>query len=112
LAPFLRRSKIALAPLRLGTGNATKVLEAMVAGAAVVATPAAVESFAFPATAVETADTAEGLASAIESLLADSSARSGLVARSFELVRSYGPEAQRERLEAILASVAGASRRV
>jgi glycosyltransferase involved in cell wall biosynthesis len=112
LDPFLRRSKIALAPLRLGTGNATKVLEAMVAGAAVVATPAAVESFGFPATAVETADTAEGLASAIESLLADSSARSGLVARSFELVRSYGPEAQRERLEAILASVAGASKRV
>ena len=35
LDPFLRRSKIAVAPLRLGTGNATKVLEAMVAGAAV-----------------------------------------------------------------------------
>ena len=65
-----------------------------------------------PWTAVETADTAEGLASAIESLLDDPSARSGLVARSFELVRSYGPEAQRERLEAILASVVGASRRV
>jgi len=57
LDPFLRRSKIAVAPLRLGTGNATKVLEAMVAGAAVVATPAAVESFGFPATAVETAET-------------------------------------------------------
>ena len=111
LDPFLRRSKVAVAPLRLGTGNATKVLEAMVAGAAVVATPAAVESFGFPATAVETADTAEGLASAIESLLDDASARSALVASSFELVRSYGPEAQRERLEAILASVAGALRR-
>jgi Glycosyl transferases group 1 len=110
LDPLLRRSKIAVAPLRLGTGSANKVLEAMVAGAAVVATPAAVESFGFPATAVETADTAEGLASAIGNLLDDSSARSGLVTSSFELVQSYGPDAQRERLETILASVVGASR--
>jgi glycosyltransferase involved in cell wall biosynthesis len=105
LEPFLRRSKIAVAPLRLGTGNPTKVLEAMVAGAAVVATPAAVESFGFPATAVETADTAEGLALAIEKILGDSSARSDLITSSFELVRAYSPDVQRERLEAILASV-------
>src|SRR5262245_21005188 len=110
LEPFLRRSKVAVAPLRLGTGSPNKVLEAMVAGAAVVATSAAVESFDFPATAVETADTPEGLAAAIDKLLDDSSARSGLVTSSFELVRAYGPDAQRERLEAILASVAGASR--
>jgi len=105
LDPFLRRSKIAVAPLRLGTGNATKVLEAMVAGAAVVATPAAVESFGFPATAVETAGTAEGLALAIEKILGDSSARSDLIRSSFELVRAYSPDVQRERLEAVLASV-------
>jgi glycosyltransferase involved in cell wall biosynthesis len=110
LDPFLRRSKIAVAPLRLGTGSPNKVLEAMVAGAAVVATSAAVEPFGFPGTAVETADTAEGFSSAIEKLLGDSSARSGLVTSSFELVRSYGPDAQRERLETILASVVGASR--
>jgi glycosyltransferase involved in cell wall biosynthesis len=106
LDPFLRRSKIAVAPLRLGTGSPNKVLEAMVAGAAVVATPEAVESFAFPPDVVATADTAAGIASATERLLEDSSARSAMVARSFEVMQGYSPEAQQERLEAVLASVA------
>jgi glycosyltransferase involved in cell wall biosynthesis len=106
LASFLQRSKIAIAPLRIGTGSPNKVLEAMASGAAVVATPAAVASFAFPPGAVETADTTEGLASAVEQLLGNPSARSALVARSSELVQAYSSEAQRERLEAVVTSVA------
>ena len=105
LTPFLQRAKIAIAPLRIGTGSPNKVLEAMAAGAAVVATPEAVASFAFPAGAVETAETTEGLASAAEHLLADPSARSALVMRSSEVVQLYSPAAQRERLEAILTSI-------
>ena len=106
LASFLQRSKIAIAPLRIGTGSPNKVLEAMASGAAVVATPAAVASFAFPPGAVETAETTEGLASAVEQLLGNPSARSALVARSSELVQAYSSEAQRERLEAVVTSVA------
>jgi glycosyltransferase involved in cell wall biosynthesis len=106
LGLYLRRAKIALAPLRLGTGSPNKVLEAMAAGAAVVATPAAVEPFAFPRDAVETAETAPALAAAAERLLADATARSTMVHRARPLVLGYRPEVQQERLEAILAGIA------
>jgi polysaccharide biosynthesis protein PslH len=102
---FLQRSKIAIVPLRLGTGSPNKVLEAMASGAAVVATPEAVASFAFPPGAVETAETTKGLALAAEHLLGDQSARSALVVRSSELVRAHSPEAQRERLQRVITSV-------
>ena len=106
LGAYLRRARIALAPLRLGTGSPNKVLEAMAAGAAVLATPIAVEPFAFPPDAVETARTAPALAAAAERLLADAPARSAMVDRARSLVLAYSPEAQRERLETILAGVA------
>lgn len=106
LGAYLRRAKIALAPLRLGTGSPNKVLEAMAAGAAVVATPAAVEPFAFPADAVERAGTAPALAAAAERLLADTTARSAIVDRARSLVLAYRPEVQREHLETILTAVA------
>ena len=106
LGAYLRRAKIALAPLRLGTGSPNKVLEAMAAGAAVLATPIAVEPFAFPPDAVETAGTASALAAAVECLLADETARSAMVDRARSLVLAYRPEVQRERLETILAGAA------
>jgi glycosyltransferase involved in cell wall biosynthesis len=106
LGAYLGRARIALAPLRLGTGSPNKVLEAMAAGAAVLATPIAVEPFAFPPDAVETAGTAPALAAAAERLLADAPARSAMVDRARSLVLAYSPEAQRERLETILAGVA------
>jgi glycosyltransferase involved in cell wall biosynthesis len=105
LGAYLRRAKIAVAPLRLGTGSPNKVLEAMAAGAAVVASPAAVEPFRFPPNAIETAETAPALAVAAERLLADATARSAMVDRARPLVHAYRPEAQRERLETILAEV-------
>jgi glycosyltransferase involved in cell wall biosynthesis len=106
LGEYLRRAKVGLAPLRTGTGSPNKVLEAMAAGAAVVATPAAVEPFGFPETAVETAASADALAAATERLLADPEARSVQVERARTSVRDYGPEAQRERLETILGAAA------
>jgi glycosyltransferase involved in cell wall biosynthesis len=105
LAPYLRRAKVAVAPLRIGTGSPNKVLEAMAAGAAVVGTSAALEPFAFPPGATETGDTAQALARAAERLLADPSARSALAERSTQVVEAYTSEAQRERLEAVLRSV-------
>src|SRR5215213_10317440 len=59
---YLRRAKVALAPLRIGTGTPNKVLEAIAAGTPVVATPAAVESFDFPSDAVAQATTAHEIA--------------------------------------------------
>jgi glycosyltransferase involved in cell wall biosynthesis len=106
LGAYLRRAKIALAPLRFATGSPNKVLEAMAAGAAVVATPVAVEPFGFPLEVVETARTARALAEAAEQLLADAPARSTMVDRARRLVLAYQPEVQRERLERILAEVA------
>jgi glycosyltransferase involved in cell wall biosynthesis len=105
LGVYLRRAKIALAPLRMGTGSPNKVLEAIAAGAAVVATAAAVEPFAFPPGTVVTAEDARGLAAAAARLLADGIARAAMVKRARSVVLSYGCETQRERLEAILAQV-------
>jgi polysaccharide biosynthesis protein PslH len=42
IRPFLRRSAVAVAPIRYGTGIQNKVLEALACGTPVVATPAAV----------------------------------------------------------------------
>jgi polysaccharide biosynthesis protein PslH len=103
LAVYLRRAKIALTPLRIGTGSPNKVLEAIAAGAAVVATKVAVEPFAFPPGSVVTAEDPFALAAAAEHLLADEVTRSATVKRAQSVVVSYSCEAQRQRLEATLA---------
>jgi glycosyltransferase involved in cell wall biosynthesis len=43
LAPFIARARVAVAPLRAGSGQSLKILEAMASGTPVVATPRAVE---------------------------------------------------------------------
>jgi glycosyltransferase involved in cell wall biosynthesis len=52
LMAYLRRAKVAIAPLRMGTGSPYKVIEAAASGAAVVATPRAAECFGLPAAGV------------------------------------------------------------
>jgi polysaccharide biosynthesis protein PslH len=104
LAEYLGRAKVAIAPLRLATGSPNKVLEAMAAGAAVVATPAAVAPFAFPADAFVAAATAETLAAAVAGLLEHRVRRQQLVDRARGLVVGYGSEPQADRLMAILAA--------
>ena len=49
LLAYLRRAKVAIAPLRIGTGTPYKVLEAAASGAAVVATAWAAQCFGLPA---------------------------------------------------------------
>jgi hypothetical protein len=107
LARCLRRAKVALAPLRIGTGSPIKVLEAMAAGAVVVATPSSLASFAFPPGAVLTADTAEGLAAEATRLLADAGAREQFAARGRLLVAAHDADAQQERLDALLEAARG-----
>jgi hypothetical protein len=104
LYPYLSRAKVALAPLRIGTGSPNKVLEAMAAGTPVVATPAAVQSYAFPSDIVAQAATAEDFAREVVNLLGDTEARERRAARGRALVTRYGAAEQREKLAAVLAA--------
>jgi glycosyltransferase involved in cell wall biosynthesis len=106
---YLRRAKIALAPLRIGTGFPNKVLEAMAAGAVVVATPTAVAPFAFPPGAVVTSENADGLAAEAIRLIDDADARERLAARARPLVAAYDADAQQERLDALLEAARSSS---
>jgi glycosyltransferase involved in cell wall biosynthesis len=99
---YLRRARLALAPLRLGTGAPNKVLEAMAAGAAVVATPSAVAPFEPASGAFATADGAEALAIVADRLLGDEPQRRRLADGARRLVAAYGPDAQRDRLERLV----------
>jgi len=103
----LTQTKVALAPLRIGTGSPNKVLEAMAAGAAVVGSPAAFESLDLPAGAVAVADDAEGLARETARLLDDDAARRAMVALAAEVLPRFGLEAQRARLRTLIERAVG-----
>lgn len=105
LAEYLGRAKVAIAPLRLGTGAPNKVLEAMAAGAAVVATPTAVEAFGFPPHSLVEADTAEALAAEVGRLLDDRDALERLALQGQAVVADYGAAAQQSRLAAVVSAV-------
>lgn len=104
IAEYVRRAHLAVAPLRIGTGTPNKVLEAMAVGTAVVATPAAVEAFGFPAGSVVEADTADAIATEICRLLEDPGARELVVQRAGAVVADYGEAAQRDQLAAIVSA--------
>jgi glycosyltransferase involved in cell wall biosynthesis len=70
--PYLDRAAVVVAPLRQGGGMRVKVLEALAAGKAVVATPLALEGLEVrPGEQVLVAETAAEFASALVELLAD-----------------------------------------
>jgi len=75
LAPLLGRAKVAVAPLRIGTGVPNKVLEAARADAALVLTPQANAALALPPEAATVAAEADGLAHGILALLASAELR-------------------------------------
>lgn len=75
LAAWLRRAKVAAAPLRTGTGVPNKVLEAGGAGAALVLTPAANAALVLAPDAVALADDAWSFAEEVERLLSDDELR-------------------------------------
>lgn len=104
LAEYLGRAKVALAPLRIGTGTPNKVLEAMAVRTPVVATPTAVEAFEFPHDSVSEAETAEALAEEVVRLLDDTEARAQLADRAAAVVAGHDAAAQHERLAAIVAT--------
>lgn len=83
VTPYLDRAAVVVAPLRAGGGTRVKVLEALAAGKAVVASPRAADGIA--AIAGEhllVAETDDELAAAVEELLADPEARAALGGRA------------------------------
>ena len=78
--PYLNAAAVVVAPLRLGGGMRVKVLEAMAAGKAVVATPLAAQGLAQGSAwaPLRLADDADGIAQAICDLLEDPAERKRL----------------------------------
>lgn len=102
LSALLRRARVAIVPLRSGTGVANKLLEAAAADTAIVATERAARSAAIAALK---ADDAVGLAGAAATLLADDRLRESLVARARADLAGRTPAAVRSRLAEVLAQV-------
>ena len=99
MSALLRRARVAIVPLRSGTGVPNKLLEAAAAGAAIVATPRAAAATGI---AVMSACDAIALAAAVARLLADEEARAALAARSLADLASRSPTVVAARLQNVL----------
>jgi hypothetical protein len=105
LHAFLRRAKVALAPLEGATGTPYKVLEAAACGAAVVTTRSIAERFSLPG---ETATTHAEFADRVVLLLADEQRRRAAVLAGAVTVRQHSGAAMAARLhEVLLRAAAG-----
>jgi glycosyltransferase involved in cell wall biosynthesis len=83
LTPYLERAALVVVPLRQGGGMRLKVLEALAAGKAVVASPLAAAGLQLTSgEQAVLADDDDELAQAIERLLADPAERAALAARA------------------------------
>jgi glycosyltransferase involved in cell wall biosynthesis len=89
MLPHLHAATLLLAPIRLGAGTRTKILEAMAAGLAVVTTPTGLEGIeAVAEEHVRVADTPGALAREALDLLARPEARRRLAAAARRLVET------------------------
>lgn len=83
LAPFLERAALVVAPVRQGGGIRIKVLEALAAGKAVVASPRAVEGLELPSEEILlVGETDDDLAACIVELLHDPARRRAIAERA------------------------------
>ncbi|MCC6804782.1 MAG: glycosyltransferase [Anaerolineae bacterium] len=88
--PFLHAAQVYVAPLRMGSGTRLKILEAMAAGCAVVATSIAVAGLEREAReALIVADTETTFAQSVVSLLNDANQRRALGKDAKRIVRKY-----------------------
>lgn len=99
MSVLLRRARIAIVPLRGGTGVPNKLLEAAAAGAAIIATPRAA---AAAGVAAMTASDAPALAARVADLLADDEARIALATRALEDLASRSPSIVARKLTDVL----------
>lgn len=88
--PFLHAAKVYVAPLRMGSGTRLKLLEAMAAGCAIVATPAAAEGLnAEVQSAMLLAEDADSFAQSIVRLLRQPALRQERGAQAQAVVRQH-----------------------
>lgn len=92
-AALLRRVRVALLPLRFGTGQSLKALEAAEGSCAIIATPAGARGLPALSPHVVTAGNAAGLAAAVVGLLGDGSRRAALGAASRAAAAASYPRA-------------------
>ncbi len=86
--PYYWQAAVCVVPLRSGGGTRLKILEALAAGCAVVATSIGAEGLELtPGDEIEIADTPEALAAAVLRLLADHEARERLARQGCAAVR-------------------------
>jgi glycosyltransferase involved in cell wall biosynthesis len=112
--PWLEQAAVVLAPVRIGGGMRTKVLQGMAMGKAVVTTPLGAEGLSTvdgqPPLAI--AQDAASLARVTAALLASARERRVLGARARAFVaKHFSAEAYVRRLEAIYAELARIERR-
>jgi glycosyltransferase involved in cell wall biosynthesis len=89
--PHLRAARVALVPLRAGTGTRLKVLEAMAAGRPVVGTTIGLEGLGLrPGVDALVADSAIELAGAVVTIFEDDDRAREIVDAALETVRSFG----------------------
>jgi glycosyltransferase involved in cell wall biosynthesis len=106
IAAFARRIRVVILPLRYGSGESNKVLEAAEAGCAIVATPEALRGLAPLASFARIESSTAGLARAAVELLADDAARRRMVEGLRSVIeRHYARTATLDRLSAIARSV-------
>jgi glycosyltransferase involved in cell wall biosynthesis len=98
LLAYLRRAKVAIAPLRMGTGSPYKVLEAAASGAAVVATPWAAQGFGLPAAG----EGAQALARRTVELLENEALRAEQARAGLAVARRHRGDRLARRLEEVL----------
>lgn len=103
LAELLQRARVAAVPLRSGTGVPVKLLEAIANGAAVVCTPWVARATELD---VDTAESADAFAVAIERLLANEGLRRKRLAATRAGLEGRRPAAVRRMLERVLVNAA------
>lgn len=99
---FARNVRIALFPVRFGTGQSTKVMEAAEAGCAIVGTPRAMRALEPLAALASVADDTRSLAAAAVALLRDDARRRAMAAALRDAVEThFSRGVTRRRLAAI-----------
>lgn len=103
---LLRRARVAVMPVRYGTGQSVKLLEACEAGLAVAAFPAALRGVAFPDGVAEVRESPEALARAVGALLGDGDRASRMAAAGRAWVaREFDRQATRARMRELVMRV-------
>jgi glycosyltransferase involved in cell wall biosynthesis len=108
MAAFARNIRVALMPLRYGSGQSTKVLEAAEAGCAIVGSPTALRGLGALAPHARIESSTVGFARAAVDLLTDAEARARMSARLRDAIAThYDRSMAIGRLSAIAAAEAG-----